>query len=234
MATGWIVLIVLGGLALTALAAVAIWLGVRNLLRQRSAWAAFGAQRGFVLEQVAGMYGPDPQLRGQLDGMALEIRQVYRPQGSGRGGRLLTAFRVEAAAPWPGGLIAYTPGFSQAIGGAPGTIIDNHGVRGVYGRANDVVIGDAELDRALAIDCSDAAQAGALLRTPAVKQAVLAAVKDCGHIRIREREVVIEADGRVTSVERLVAHGQHAVAVARALIEAVAEIRSATLPRCPA
>jgi len=233
MAAGWIILIVMAGLVLVAIAAFAISSGLRNLRLQRAAWAGFCAHNGFVFDQADGMYGPDPRMRGQLAGTALEIRQLYRPQGSGRGGRLLTAFRVESPVPWPGGLIAYTPGFRMAIGGAPSAIIDSHQVRGGYGRVNDVVIGDAELDQALAIDCADLAQAGALLRTPAVKQALLAAVACCGHIRIREREVVIEAAGRVTSVERLVEHSHQVVAVARALIEAASAIKYEARSGCP-
>jgi len=222
MSVGWIVLIVVGGAAVLIATGILVFFAIRSSLRaRRDAEAALRElvdRFGFSLAWHTGPFGPDPRLRGVMDGVPVTIGEHWLKQGSGRGQRLLTRWQFEGQAPWPGGLVAYTPGFRKAIGGPWGRVHDtSNPIRALLAEVNDLEIGDSELDRALAIDATDLAIVRRLLTSPDVRQSVLRSVTRFCHIRIRGSEVAIEVGRRVTSVEEMVEGARCVASVAKAL-----------------
>jgi hypothetical protein len=225
----WIGMIVGGGvLVLAAVIAFVVYL-VRSSLQERRdaarAWAEFSTRFGFTLGSQAGPYGSDPLLQGVFDGAPLEIAEYWKSEGGGRGYRLLTRWRSDPRLPWPGGLVAYTPGFGKALGGPWGRIHDTRNpVVAAVAMVNDYTIGDPELDRTLAIDATDRDVVRALLITPDVKSWILRSVSRFEHIRICGSEATIEIERRATSLEELVEGARCVTSVARALSEASARL----------
>jgi len=217
VAPAWIVLIVIGGLASAVLI---LWLVVRRLRERKAANLAlrdFAARHGFKLrwEQVRGHDTSNPVLRGELDGLPLVIDEYTR---GGETSIHLTRWSVTSPGPWPGGLVAYTPGFHVARGGPHGTVQDNREpIHSYWARVNDHEIGDPELDELLAIDGTDLDKVRAILLAPGVKRAVLDAVQAFEHIRIQGGETTIELEGVVASVEQMEEVARHVTAVARAI-----------------
>jgi hypothetical protein len=228
MSSMWIILIAAGGVVVLAVLGVFIGWVVRAARQEREAVERarreFAERFGFALGSVPGPFEGEPVLRGVFDGLALEIGEHWRSSGGGRGHRRLTTWRYGSATPWPGGLVAYTPGFRLALGGPSGSVYDStQPVRGYAVRVNDYEIGDAELDGVLAIDATDLRVARALLLAPEAKGWILHAARTFGHVRIRDREVTIEVERRVRSSAELVEGSRCVTSIARALERARAQ-----------
>jgi len=222
MAARWIALIVGGGAAVLIATGLVVFYVVRSSVRARR--EAEAARRelvdryGFSPSWHDGPYGSDPGLSGVMDGVAVAIGEFWLSQGGGRGYRLYTRWQFEGRDPWPGGLVAYTPGFRKAVGGPHGRVHDtSHPVSALVAQVNDLEIGDPEIDQALAIDALDRAIVRRQLTAPAVKSNVLRGVSRFGHIRIRGCEVAIEVARRVTTAEELAEGARCVAAVVQAL-----------------
>jgi hypothetical protein len=221
MPSTWIIVLVAVGVA--GLVALAVFI-VRAVRRQRERREAadrarreLAARFGLEVHQRpdnAG--GSDPVVRGIFEGTAIEIDEYWRggPDSSCR----LTRWQVVSPTPWPGGLVAYTPGFTKAIGGPHGRVHDSTDpIHGLLASVNDCKIGDPDLDPVLAIDAADLDVVRSLLLAPDVKRWILHATSTFGHIRIQKRETAIEVERQVVSVEELIEGARTVIAVARAL-----------------
>jgi hypothetical protein len=220
--TASILLIVVAGVVVVAGAATFAVIAVRSARRERreadAARGELAARYGFELGTQAGPYGEEPRLRGTFEGILLEFGEHWVSEGAGRGYRLITRWKHSSQEPWPGGLVAYTPGFRRAAGGPYGAVHDSSNpVRALVAEVNDLEIGDEELDRALAIDAKDLDVVRALLTRPEVKGTILQAVRTFGHVRIREREAAIEIPRRVRSLQELLDGARFVTSIARGL-----------------
>ena len=189
---------------------------------EEQAFDAFARRHGLARDRAETAL----PVRGYVEGVQLSISKVDR--GLTGNPWMTTQFLATAPYAIPGGLVAYKPNFRWRFSGAR-RIQDSVGVGGLIGFVHHDPVGDPELDKKLVVYADDVPLARALLTTPAVKAAILAALSRAGHIRIHESRVALEVSERrrgavalLASPEEVEALALAATAVVRALCAAVA------------
>ncbi|MDY0004175.1 MAG: hypothetical protein RBU30_22945 [Polyangia bacterium] len=186
---------------------------MRERITEERSFREFASRHGFTAAPGGGL-----SIQGTLDGVALSISKVNR--GQSRNSWLVTRFLAAAQAEIPADLVAYKPNFRWRFSG-PRRISDSLGSGGLFGFVHHDPVGDPELDRKLVIYANDVPLARALLTTPSVKAAVLAALAAAGHIRIHESQVAVELSERRRGVLQLISTADEVEAFARTATDVV-------------
>lgn len=173
---------------------------VRRMTRHAAGWREVAADRGLECSVEEGLLALFPMrwsLQGSIDGARVEVKTVQDPPSSGR--RLLfTRSAVTLEGELPAGLSLRVERLSDKLAR-------------VFG-ADDVEVGDPDLDRRLVIRTRDPAHARALLRQPSVKAALCALADghpsfkvEGGAAFIDHASILSDPDALANEIDRLVA-----------------------------
>jgi hypothetical protein len=183
---------------------VGVVLGVWQMRKKNAAWQSIATTLGLTF--VEGNLLQDPQLRGEFDGVSVHAKRVVESSGDSK--RIYISVTAQIRGRIPPGMRIYHEGVFQKLGKAVG--------------ADDIQVGDDDLDGNFIFRGSDPRRIRALATEPGVKRALLVGHQHCKSLRVEDREVHLKERHHGTDQTRLISCIRLCVDVAKAIDEACA------------